>query len=224
MDVGAQGVARPGRRPGLTRDQVAEVALGCVDAEGIDALSMPRLARELGVGTMTLYGYVSDKNDLLDAVVDMAVRDVPDLTIAELDWRAAVEAVVEAVHEVLETHPAIVAIRLRQPVVRPEALRFGETVMGLLLAAGFEPERAASCFRLLFTYVFGSSALGSRRAEAADRRHAAEAIAALDPSTHPTLTAHVGPFSAAISGDDEFRFGLNLILDAIESLALPRDD
>ncbi len=214
---------RRGRPPRLTRERVAEAALPVIDAEGVEALSMPRLARTLGVGTMTLYGYVRDKDDLLDAVVDRAVRDAEPLEAAGDDWRAAIEAIVVAVHELLQTHPAIVAIRLRQPVVRPEALQFGEFVMGRLIDAGLKPDVAAACFRLIFTYTFGSAALGRRERVTQDRRLASDAIAELDPVSYPALTGNVDAFAHAISGDDQFRFGLGCILDSIESLAFPRD-
>lgn len=218
MKTPTQDPPRRGRPPRLTREQVARAALAFIDRYGLDELSMPRLARELGVGTMTLYGYVQDKDELLDAVVDVAVADLVPPSDGQ-NWRDAIENTVVAVHDLLTLHPAIVAIRLRQPVVRPEALRFAEVVGGHLLSAGLRPDVAASSFRLLFTYVFGYAAISPASATEADRQTGAEAIARLDAARNPVLTSHASAFAKAMSGEDEFRFGLNLILDAVESLA-----
>src|SRR3954469_9872529 len=102
----------------LTRERVAETALELVDREGIDGLSMRRLADALGVGTMTLYGYFRSKRELLDAVVDAAVTDRP-VPPAEADWREQLRALVLGARRNLLRHPALVEIRVRQPVLQP---------------------------------------------------------------------------------------------------------
>jgi AcrR family transcriptional regulator len=218
MNTEKEGRApRRGRPPTLTRDVVAGRALELVDSEGLNALSMERLARSLGVGTMTLYGYVDDKDDLLDAIVDAAVADAEPPTEIPDVWRDAVELVVQTVHDLLSRHPALVGIRLQRPVLRPEALQFGERVMGLLIGAGFEVDDAASAFRLLFTYVFGFAGLSPQATTDEARHQAANAVAALPPADHPVLARHAGPFAQAMAGEEPFTFGLHRILDGLEA-------
>jgi AcrR family transcriptional regulator len=210
-------VPKRGRPPKLTREVVAAGALELVDREGLDALSMERLARSLGVGTMTVYGYVDDKDDLLDAIVDAAVADAAPPSEMPAAWREAIELVVQTVHDLLSRHPALVTIRLQRPVLRPEALQFGERIMGLLIGAGFEVEHAASAFRLLFTYVFGFAGLSPQATTEEARQQAAHAVAVLPTGDHPVLTQHAGPFAQAMAGEEAFGFGLNRILDGLET-------
>src|SRR4051794_40415224 len=138
----------------LTRERVAEAALELVDRAGLEGLSMRRLADALGVGTMTLYGYFRNKRELLDAVVDTAVSD-PPAPAAAGDWRAQLRALLLAARRNLLRHPALVEIRVRQPVLQPEALRFAESALRILREAGLERREAALAFRLVFSYLFG---------------------------------------------------------------------
>ncbi len=111
----------------------------------------------------------------------------------------------------------MVEIRFRQPVLRPEALRFGEAGMGILRAAGFQSDEAARAFRLLFTYTLGFAGLSpvARLDEA--RQQAAVAIAGLAPDEYPNLRETAAEFSAAIGGEDAFEYGLERILDGLEA-------
>src|SRR5687767_4836764 len=124
-------------RARLTREQVAQAALALADADGLEALSMRALADRLGVGTMTLYGYYRNKDALLDAVVDAAMAD-GDTPEPEGDWRQQLRGVVVHARRNLLRHPSIVELRVRRPVLRPEALRFSETALRILRDAGFD--------------------------------------------------------------------------------------
>jgi len=209
------GVRRRGRPASLTREQVATAALELLDRDGVDGLTMQRLAGALGIGTMTIYGYFRSKDELLDAAVDAAVT-APMRVPRGGGWRADLHALVVAVHRTLVRHPALVQIRLRRPIVRPEALRFGEHGMAILLRAGFEPEQAAHAFRLLFTFVFGHAAINPGRTAAEARAQTATAVQSLPPARFPTLAQHADAFSSAVGGDDQFHYGLGTILDGLE--------
>jgi AcrR family transcriptional regulator len=205
-------VGRPRR---LRRAQIAAVALEIVDRDGLDRLSMRRVAEALGVGTMTLYGYFRDKDELLDAVVDAAVgHERPTLSGS---WREQLRQLARVAHQNLTAHPALVEIRFGQPVLRPEALRFGEAGMGILRAAGFASHEAARAFRLLFTYTLGFAGLSpvARLDEA--RQQAGVAIAGLAADEYPNLRETAAEFSAAIGGQDAFEYGLERILDGLEA-------
>jgi AcrR family transcriptional regulator len=199
----------------LTRERVAAAALELVDRDGLDGLSMRRLAEVLGVGTMTLYGYFRSKSELLDAVVDAAVSD----SAAELpagDWRDQLRALLTTARRSLVRHPALVEIRVRQPVLRPEALRFAEAGLRILRGAGFERREAALAFRLLFSYSFGYAAFSPAEAVEEDRAAATAALRALPPEDYPELSAASAEAARAMGGEEAFEYGLDRILDGLE--------
>lgn len=177
---------------------------------------MQRLAESLGIGTMTLYGYFRGKDELLEAVVGAATADA-ELPAVEGTWQEQMRAVVEAAHETLTRHPALVRIRFREPILGPGALRFGERVVGILRDAGFDDREAASGFRLIFTYVFGFAGLSPSGATERVRREAATAAAGLPPEEFPHLSATAAEWTHAMAGADEFRYGLDRILDGLQA-------
>jgi AcrR family transcriptional regulator len=212
--------ARPatrGPKPKLTREQIAEEALELVDRDGLDALTMQGLAERLGIGTMTLYGYFRSKDELLDALVDAAVSDEPRPAESG-PWREQMRELAEFAHRRLERHPSLVALRLRGPVLRPEALRFGEAVLRILGEAGLEGPDAAQSFRLLFTYLLGYAALSPGGTTDEQRRQAAAAIALLPEDEYPNLKHNERAAAEAMAGEEAFAFGLERILDGIEAL------
>jgi AcrR family transcriptional regulator len=219
MPVGQGRTARrSARRPrgGLSRRLIARAALDIVDREGLDALTMQRVADAVDAGTMTLYGYVRSKDELLDAVIDAAVEDAQPLT-GRGSWREQLGELARVAHDMLTRHPALVQIRLRQPVLRPESLRFGEAVMGILHSAGFDSREAAKAFRLLFTYVFGFAGLSPEQTAEQARRQAAAAIAVLPPEEYPNLSKAAAEASTAMAGEEQFEYGLERILDGLEA-------
>ena len=204
------------RRSRLSPDQIARAALEIIDREGIDALSMRRVADAVGVGTMTLYGHFRGKGELLDAVVDVAVRDQPRLR-ATGPWREQLGQLIRRAYRNLTAHPALVQIRFRRPVLRPEALRFGEAGMRILREAGFDAREAAQAFRLLFMFAFGFAGLSPQATVNEARRQAAVAVAGLAPDEYPQLTGAAEEFTWAIAGEEQFEYGLERILDGLEA-------
>jgi AcrR family transcriptional regulator len=206
--------ARGARSP-LSREQIARVALAYLDRHGLEALSMRRLADELGVGTMTLYHYFRTKRELLDAVMDLAFAE-RELPAPEGDWRDQLREIATAARAVLSRHPGLVQVRVMQPILRPEALRFGELGLKVLQDAGFPPEEAAKAFRLLFTYTFGFAAFSPEATAEEAREAAMAAISDLPAEYYPKLSAAVEEAAAAMGGDAVFNYGLERILDGLE--------
>ena len=204
----------------LTREEVAAAALGIADSEGLDALNMRSLAERLGVGTMTLYGYFRSKDELLDAVVDRAVAGRDPFELSG-DWRESLRAVVLAARRSLLQHPSLVELRVRRPVLRPEALRFSEAVLAILRGAGLGDRDAARAFRLVFTYTFGYAALSPAAATDESREEARAALAALPAGEYPNLTETLEEASDAMGGEETFLYGLDCILDGLAA-RLPR--
>lgn len=212
-DAGPRMAVRGSR---VSREEVGRAALEMVDRNGVEGLSMRRLADVLGVGTMTLYGHVRSKDELLDLVVDEAAgggRPAP----TEGRWRDQLRELMHGAHDNLNAHPGLVAIRMMRPIVRPDSLRFGEHGMRILRSAGFDGAEAAQAFRLLFTYVFGYAGLSPRATAEQARRQAAVAIAGLPPDEYPHLTGAAPEFSRAMAGQEQFEYGLERILDGLEA-------
>lgn len=203
-------------RAELSRAAVARAALELLDRDGLDALSMRRLADELGVGTMTLYGYFRNKGELLDAVVDSAVSDA-DAPALRGGWKEQLRSHVLNARRSLQRHPSLVELRVRRPVLRPEALRFSETALGILRGAGFDVREGTAAFRLLFTYTFGFAALSPAGSTEDDRRAAQAALVALPPEEYPALTEAREEATRAMGGDEVFEYGLDRILDGLEA-------
>ncbi len=206
--------ATPTRR--LSRDAVARAALAVLDREGREGLSMRRLAADLGVGTMTLYGYFRDKRELLDAVVDVAAEDFAAPAL-EGTFRERTTAYLEAVRAWLARHPTLVALRGQEAIVRPAAFGVSEHGMRLLLDAGFPPAEAARAFRLLFVHVFGSSAFAPRAPDPAERRRLEAALLTLPEDEFPAMRAAASGAGDALGGDEQFRYGLDRLLDGLEA-------
>ncbi len=144
------------RRPRLTRDDIAAAAIRIADAEGIDALSMRRLATELDVGTMSLYHYVRTKDELLSLVIDAMLGEVllPPTTPMPKEWRPAITLVARRSRDALLRHGWVLDIN-DDPPIGPNAMRhFDQTLQAV---SGFNAPLAAK-LDLMTTvdeYVFG---------------------------------------------------------------------
>jgi AcrR family transcriptional regulator len=200
----------------FSRDEVARAALALLDEHGLDSLSMRRLADHLGVGTMTLYVYFRNKEELLDAVVDAAVADREQV---ELDgtWQEQLRQMMQASRRGLGRHPSLARLRADRPVLRPEALRFAEAVIGILRGAGFSPRDAAQGFRLLFTYLFGYVSFSPESGAEDARRQARVATAALPRDEFPAVSESADELADAMAGQEAFDFGLDRIVDGLEA-------
>lgn len=124
-------------RQTLTRDTVVTAALRFLDREGAEALSMRRLSTELGAGTMSLYNHVANKDDLLDAVVQLLWREVSARTSVTGDWRTDIRSLAEAISQVAWAHPNAYPMMLDRGVVPTEATDVAADLAGSLHAAGF---------------------------------------------------------------------------------------
>jgi AcrR family transcriptional regulator len=200
----------------LTRDRIAATALELLDRDGLDAFSMRRLADELGVGTMSIYTYFRGKEELLDAVMDSAGTDVA-VAAFEGTWRERLIRGAQAVRDNLERHPALVEIRLRRPLLRPRQFNVTEQAVSSLIDAGLPPAEAARAFRVIFTHIFGFVAFSPTSKADDTRRELRVALASLAPDEYPTIASMVDHAVDAATGDDQFEYGLELILDGIEA-------
>jgi AcrR family transcriptional regulator len=206
----------PPNRKALSRDRIADAALELVDREGLEALTMRRLATELDAGTMTLYGYFECKDDLLDYAIDRAAAGY-ELSSEDGEWRPRLRKLVVTIWISLTEHPSAVQLRSRKPILTPAALRAGETGMAILGEAGFATAEAAAAWRLLFTYVFGYAAFSSYEPSAELRSRWRDELAALPADEYPIMSGEADELVNWMAGREPFERGLDLILDGLEA-------
>ncbi|TMD91061.1 MAG: TetR family transcriptional regulator, partial [Chloroflexi bacterium] len=156
--------SRPGPRPRYTREQVVETALGLIDREDPDGFTMRRLADELGMGVMTLYGYVRNKDEMVEGVTALAFAQLHRDTAPGATWEDRVRAEIEQLHDVSRRHPQLVTLILAQRSATPGMFRLRERILGTLLDAGFDETRALHVLGVLISYALG---FGGMRAAAA---------------------------------------------------------
>jgi AcrR family transcriptional regulator len=204
-----------GQRAGLTRAAVLRAARRIADDEGVERLTMRRLAAELGVMPNALYTYVPDKEGLLDGLIDDLLAGV-DTGETAADWRDGLVRVMDSSRRLLLAHPRLVPVFLARPGLGPNAARLGEVTFALLRQGGVEGERAVEAFRALLVYSLGFAAFQATRLPADPARAAqAEAVfAGLPedefPEMHRLARALAGPTT-----DRQFHTGLRWLLDGI---------
>ena len=202
-------------RRGPSRERIVEAALAVLDRAGGGGLSMRSLADELGVGTMTLYGYFRSKDELLDAIVDSGAERIAAAR-ADGGWKEQLRALVLEMHRRHLAHPAIVELRLERPLLSEGALTITERGVAILRDAGFSKRDAVRAYRLLFVYTFGFSAFGPGPARGGESEASRAALAALDPGRYPVLTDSIDEAVASMADASLFEFGLDRLLDGLE--------
>jgi TetR/AcrR family tetracycline transcriptional repressor len=204
---------RSPRREPLTRERVLRAAVGVVDREGIDALSMRRLAQQLGVEAMSLYRYVPSKAALLDGIHEAILAEVvvPRPVRA---WTTTARAYARAFRKALVGHPNALSIFATRPAVTSASLRHVEEGLALLRSAGFNRADALSAFQVMVTFVVGHT-LFSHAPAHEDERSSLD-YRALDPAEFPTLVATAAQLESR-DLDKEFEFGLDVLLAGFAS-------
>lgn len=205
--------SRRRRRPrgSLSREQVVEAALGISDDTGLEALTMPSLARRLDCGVMTLYGYVKSKDQLLDAVAQLGLRDLKLARPLPADVRGILLAWGSALRHTLLEHPSLPVIFLSRAVVGPGILRGVEALLGPLRQAGMEPAVAVHAIYAVLTYTVGFVAWEIPRTRAQSEAVYASAWrreAANLPSAELPLVLSVLDRLPQVAGDQQYELGL----------------
>lgn len=196
-------------------------ALEIVDEVGIDAFSMRQLADRLGSGTATLYRHLAGKDELMAYVVDRILGEV-DLEmdadgVGDTTWQHAIAGGAGAFYDALKSHPNALPLLVSQVPVGPNALGNRERIVAVLLAYGFPLHLAARAYTAVAHYVLGfvlqQHGPGARQREDAARLR--DFYGALDANTYPATVAAADELTG-VPLDEEFRFGLQLVLDGIE--------
>ena len=207
---------------GLSTQRVVAEAVRLADREGVDGLSMRRLAGVLDAGAMSLYHYVANKEELLDAMVD-TVFDEIELPSDGVDWQSAMRRRAVSVRSVLARHRWAIGLLESRTSPGPANLRYHEAVIACLRKAGFSVAMATHANWLLDSYVYGFALqeAGLPFDTADELAHMAEDVylPQLPPDEFPYLNESAAALAAAGQGpDEEFTFGLELVLAGLESV------
>ena len=204
-------------RPSLDREHVLAAAMAFADEHGVAALSMRSLAERLGVGAMTLYGYVASKDELLAGMVDAAVSEIerPD---PALEPREALARSAASAHEILLAHPWA-AHEWNRTLPGPARTELMDAWLRVLADWGLAPDLVYRGYHAYTLHIVGftTQELGYRQPHGGGtlEEAAADFLAELDESGLPHLAAHARAHLAGDDHGDEFAFVLDLILDGL---------
>ncbi|WP_009634270.1 TetR/AcrR family transcriptional regulator C-terminal domain-containing protein [Synechocystis sp. PCC 7509] len=204
----------------LSRERVLDAALYLADEGGIEALSMRKLAEELGVKAMSLYNHVANKDDVLDGIVDLAIAEI-DLPNLEIDWKLAMRRRANSAHEMLLRHPWSTMLIVSRVNVGAAMLRYVNATLGCLHKAGFSFEMADRAWNAIDSHIYGftlqelnfpfEEAEYSEAAQKGLPLIPAQEYPYLNQLTHQIIGGHY-------DGIHDFEFGLELILNGLDEL------
>ena len=192
-----EDAAKQRRRAGLTRERVLDAGVLLVDRDGAAALSMRKLANELGVEAMTLYHYVRNKEALEDAIVEHVLAESVEPIDDTAAWQEIIATRAFGLHRALLRHSGAVALIATRPAITDRNLDYLEELLRVLCRAGFAPATALQIIRLTALAVIGHHLTGEdRTAEALDSMDGAypmmaEAVAAGSPGLEARLTFNI---------------------------------
>jgi len=222
-------MARP-RQP-LSRDRVLQTAMRLADENGIESLTMRKLARELGVEAMSLYNHVASKGDLVDAIVDLVIEEI-ELPSAGGDWRAEIRKCALSAHEAYLRHSWACSLAIGPTAtrgLRETRLRYMEWLLGRLRTADFSADLTYHAYHVLDGYILGFTMWQLGHGAAANavaeddedfdfESFVAKLIPEMRERGYPYIAEHAeqhfDPPVAVIANG--FEFGLDMILDGLE--------
>jgi AcrR family transcriptional regulator len=219
------------QRAQLSRERVLQTAVALAARDGIEALTMRKLADELGAGAMSLYHYVPNKEALLDGMVDIVFGEL-ELPAIDIDWKTAMRRRAISMREALNRHRWAVGLMESRAMPGPASFRHHDATLGCLREGGFSIEATIQANSVQDAYIYGFAlqekylpadsaeeiaAVATEQARQFAEDAQAQQSAALAeefPYLHEVVAGHV-----AVVGYDftaAFEYGLDLILDALE--------
>jgi AcrR family transcriptional regulator len=221
VKVSALGKTGTERRAQLTRERVMAAAIELADRDGIESISMRKLAQELGVEAMSLYTHVRNKSDLLDGMTDAVISQIP-MSADGVDWKTSLRQLVLGARGVVLRHPWAPRTMETQTTPGPAGLGYANAVIGILREGGFSVAQAHHALHIL-----GSRILGFTQDLFDDsgdlEPEAAATLASELGASHPhvvemALAVTHGGALGRCDDDAEFEFALDFILDGLARL------
>jgi AcrR family transcriptional regulator len=220
---------RPAKPP-LSEDAVVDAALTVLLSEGLEAVTMRRVAQALDTGAASLYVYVAGRDGLLQAMLSRVTATIELEAPDPSRWRDQLHALLRRMYQALVAHPGIAALTLGDPPTTEPVLLVVENLLGILLAGGIVPQDAAwACdlFILLVTGVAGEEDARHARGSGAIFDHHKQidelykTFAGLPTDRFPLLAAHASEMVAG-DGDERFRFAIDVVIDGVVARATRR--
>jgi AcrR family transcriptional regulator len=212
----------PDRRPQLTRQRVVAEALAVIAQDGVQALTMRRLAARLGVVPGALYHHFGNKQQLQDLVLDGVLAEVEFHTDPSLAWTERLKILATRLRQVLEAHPGVAGILKTRDPLGPHSLALAEAFLLPLQTAGFADREAGLAFFLLVDYTIGFAVSSPRTSineqrvrDTAIRTQLHEFFRSLPPDRFPALVA-LGEHVWVDNRDQRFTAGLQVLVDGLE--------
>ncbi|NUR84817.1 MAG: TetR/AcrR family transcriptional regulator [Nonomuraea sp.] len=218
-----------GPRPSFSRARLTEAAIGVADAEGLKAISMRRVAAEIGAGTMSLYRYVSSKDDLIELMLDaVSAEYVPDGVEPTGDWRADLRAFAERGRQVVLRHPWMAPLVAARQTAGPNRILMMERALRLLEPLGSSTDGLLTVIGSVWAYVGGfvATELAEREAFRASGMELMEFMTAqgayiqsvLDGGDYPMWRRMLAEGGRNyVDPEARFSYGLERLLDGIEA-------
>lgn len=212
--------ARPprGPKPSFSVDRIVTEGIELADVEGLEALSMQRLATELGAGTMSLYRYVSSKDDLIALMLDAAIGPPPRIGEG-IGWRGALEVLARSCAEVFERHPWVASLIAKPRTMGPNEVAYVEAALAALSGTGLGSADMINTVVLINGFVRGVAPFCAA-VRATDRSLIDMGLIAEHghQDSYPTVLEVLGELGECGKpriADDSFEYGLRRILDGV---------
>jgi AcrR family transcriptional regulator len=207
---------RVGRPPRLSREAIVDAAAAVVAAEGIDALTMRRVADELSASPMAIYRHVRDKDELLVALLDRLAAAVPRARLPD-EPQARLLAACRLMRDGLAEHPWIVDVLAAGDLIAPSILWVMEEIVAGFVACGLDHAAAADGYRAVWQFTVGELMIhrGLDRMRALGRPpYVLGVLTSVDPAELPTLAA-LAPYWASAREHDSYDVGLRALVDGL---------
>ncbi len=215
----------------LTRDEVFAAALAIVDQEGAEALSMRRLGQALGRDPMAIYRHAANKAALLDGLAELILSQLV-VEPSEQPWPAQLRSFANNFRELALAHPNVVPLLVSRPLATPlglrppSTLRPLESILELLVRAGFAPAHALSTYRALLGYLHGH--VLNELQEIVDNPDETDDLLRLGlyrlPMREFPRLRSLATVLASYDAAADFEHGLDMLLDAISAHYAPRPE
>jgi AcrR family transcriptional regulator len=212
---------RPAKAP-LSQDAIVDAALAILKSDGLEAVTMRRVAAALDTGAASIYVYVPGREGLLQAMLDRVIAtielDAPDPS----RWRAQLHSLLRRMHQALVAHPGIAAMTLADAPTTDAVLLLAENLLGILLAGGLDRQDAAWACDIFVLLVMAAAREDDvrrpRGRSDSDRREQVDelykTLAGLPPDRFPLIAAHAAQMVAG-DGDERFRFAIDVVTDGM---------
>jgi AcrR family transcriptional regulator len=199
----------------LSKERVLRAAIAFADEHGVEALSMRKLAKELGVEAMSLYKHVANKDAILAGMLDLVADEIelPDGP----DWRTALRRNAISTRDVFVRHPWAGRLWMSQQSGGPERLRLADWMLRTLREAGFSPDLIYHFFHILEANILGFTVMQlSFPYKGEELAGLTERFLARIGDEYPDLAEHVKQHVEPREGESGFELGLDLLLDGLE--------